>query len=158
MFLEVDGWKTDIRFSAAHFIPSHDKCSRLHGHDYFVRARVFGEPEREFIIDYLELIQMLKMIVKPMDHRIIIPESSENATVTVKDGICTVRYMEKEIRINDSDAFHLPAPSSSSEELSRYIATELRRRVADNKSIETIQVCVDEGPGMGACHELTNKA
>ncbi|MCL4314869.1 MAG: 6-carboxytetrahydropterin synthase [Candidatus Thermoplasmatota archaeon] len=157
MFLEVDGWKTDIRFSAAHFIPSHDKCSRLHGHDYFVRARVFGEPENEFIIDYLELIQLLKIIVKPMDHRIIVPDSSGTANVSVKDGVCTVKYLEKEIRVSDSDTFHLPAPSSSSEELSKYIATELQKRVAENQSIEKIQVCVDEGPGMGACHEIRNR-
>ncbi len=154
MFLEVDGWKTDIRFSAAHFIPSHTKCSRLHGHDYFVRARVYGEAEGEFIVDYLELIQQLKIITQRMDHRLLVPVKSTSSTYKIENGICTISYGDKEIRISKIDVFEIPTASSASEEISRYVAEELRKSLSGNKNIEMIQVCVDEGPGMGACYEI----
>ena len=43
MFLEIDGGYSGIRFSACHFIPRHEKCSRLHGHSYIVRLRLEGD-------------------------------------------------------------------------------------------------------------------
>ena len=43
MILEIDGGHSGIRFSACHFIPHHDKCSRLHGHSYILRLRLEGD-------------------------------------------------------------------------------------------------------------------
>ncbi|MCL5800489.1 MAG: 6-pyruvoyl tetrahydropterin synthase family protein [Candidatus Thermoplasmatota archaeon] len=154
MQLEVDGWKTDIRFSAAHFIPSHTKCSRLHGHDYFVRAKIFGETEGEFVVDYLEVIQQLKFITARMDHRLLVPTKSDISRYTITGDTCIISYGEKEIRVSRNDIFELPATSSASEEISRYVAEELRDQLSGNKNIEKIMVCVDEGPGMGACYEI----
>ena len=42
MQIIIDGWDAGIKFSACHFIPGHDKCSRLHGHIYAIHAKIFG--------------------------------------------------------------------------------------------------------------------
>ena len=53
-FLSIDragaGMATSIiidpaacKFSAAHFLAGHPKCSRLHGHNYHVRVKLSGE-------------------------------------------------------------------------------------------------------------------
>ncbi|HHH77810.1 MAG TPA: 6-pyruvoyl tetrahydropterin synthase family protein, partial [Thermoplasmatales archaeon] len=34
MKVKVDGWRSHIVFSSAHFIPDYERCGRLHGHSY----------------------------------------------------------------------------------------------------------------------------
>ena len=63
MFLEIDGGYSGIRFSACHFIPRHEKCSRLHGHSYIVRLRLEGDiGEEGMIMDFVVLKKALKEI------------------------------------------------------------------------------------------------
>ena len=55
MILEIDGEHSGIRFSASHFIPRHEKCSRLHGHTYILRLRLDGDIGKEGSGDAFEL-------------------------------------------------------------------------------------------------------
>ncbi|RLF42165.1 MAG: 6-pyruvoyl tetrahydropterin synthase family protein, partial [Thermoplasmata archaeon] len=41
-YIEIDGWRANIRFSSAHIIPEYDKCGRLHGHTYAIHAKIYG--------------------------------------------------------------------------------------------------------------------
>ena len=45
--LEVDGWKSGVRFSSAHLLPGHKKCSVLHGHTYAIHAKFYGEKDKQ---------------------------------------------------------------------------------------------------------------
>ena len=66
MFLEIDGGYSGIRFSACHFIPRHEKCSRLHGHSYIVRLRLEGDiGEEGMIMDFVVLKKSGKRYVFP---------------------------------------------------------------------------------------------
>ena len=61
MILEIDGGYSGIRFSSCHFIPRHEKCSRLHGHSYIVRLRLEGDiGEDGMIMDFVVLKRALR--------------------------------------------------------------------------------------------------
>ena len=71
MFLEIDGGYFGIRFSACHFIPRHEKCSRLHGHSYIVRLRLEGDiGEEGMIMDFVVLKKKLKEIIEELDGKL----------------------------------------------------------------------------------------
>ena len=60
-FIEIDGWRSNIRFSSAHIIPEYEKCGRLHGHTYAVHVKVRGLPDKNgIILDF----SILKDIIK----------------------------------------------------------------------------------------------
>jgi len=96
MHLEINGWDADIKFSACHFIPGHDKCSRLHGHIYAVHARVTGEQnERGMLLDFITLKNALRSVAEELDHRVLIPGDSKEMELEIGDDI-KVRAGEKQ--------------------------------------------------------------
>ena len=58
-------------FSAAHSIPGHEKCGKLHGHNFLVSVEVEGEPKNGMVIDFFELKRILREILARFDHSII---------------------------------------------------------------------------------------
>jgi len=70
--------RTNIKFSACHFLREPLKCSRLHGHNYYVSVEVCSSlNENFFVVDFIELKKKVKEIIKPLDHYILIPENSD---------------------------------------------------------------------------------
>ena len=63
--LEIDGWKSGIRFSSAHLLPGHKRCGVLHGHTYVINAKVYGEKDRQDFVMYFSIVKSLKLIVSP---------------------------------------------------------------------------------------------
>ena len=63
----------DFTFEAAHLlphVPEGHKCGRLHGHSFFVRIVVSGEPDPHtgWIIDFSEIKAVFKPIYDRLDH------------------------------------------------------------------------------------------
>ena len=86
MFLEIDGSYSGIRFSACHFIPRHEKCSRLHGHSYIVRLRLEGDIGDEgMIMDFVVLKKKLKEMIEEMDHKTLLPTLSNDVKLDVTE-------------------------------------------------------------------------
>ena len=84
MILEIDGGYSGIKFSACHFIPRHEKCSRLHGHSYIVRLRLDGDiGEDGMIMDFVILKRKLREMIEEFDHRTLIPSKSKEVSVSV---------------------------------------------------------------------------
>jgi len=50
MRIEIDGWKQNITFSGAHFLPGFEKCERLHGHVYAIHLIMSGEVNDDDIL------------------------------------------------------------------------------------------------------------
>lgn len=84
--IEIDGGYSGIRFSACHFIPRHEKCSRLHGHSYIVHLRLEGDiDENGMVMDFVILKKKLKEMVDAMDHAVLLPAQSKEVHIT-EDG------------------------------------------------------------------------
>ena len=87
-------------FIAAHFIPNHWKCGKIHGHNFRVEVEVEGELKNGMVIDFYELKKILKDILNKFDHDLlnnyIENPTSENIAITIfnhlkKKGLNVVR-------------------------------------------------------------------
>ena len=151
MRLKVSGWDTGLRFSAAHFIPSHDKCSRLHGHDYCIDLTVEGSDNGGFIIDFDLLKQHAREVIYKMDHHVLVPSRQTALKHTEKEDSIEVSYNGKKHVFSKEDVFFIDVDVTSSEQMSAFIADKLASKLKDNKNISRLEVCLYEGPGQGAC-------
>ena len=154
MQVKMDGWQAGLRFSAAHFLPSHNKCSRLHGHDYAIMVRIWGEPVDGILVDYDDISRDVMSIIGAMDHKLIIPTLSDIIKHKCGDGVCEISYNNKWLSVAESDVCLCETRSSSSEDLSKYIMEKLAERLKDMKNVKGLEIGVQEGPGQGAYSEV----
>ena len=152
MMLEIDGWKVGIRFSAAHIIPGHHKCSRLHGHDYGVKVRIYGDTDNPMLMDFVEIKKELRNICDEMDHHIIIPQSQAYIKSVMKGEQIQVVVNGKKYFFPRDDVIVIDVQMATAEELARYMARRLVNKVKFPPEVKGFEVCVEEGPGQGACH------
>ena len=150
-YISIDGWKAKIRFSSAHVIPEYEKCGRLHGHTYAVHAKVYGKTdEKGIIIDFALLKDVIRTIVKDLDHKILIPEKSNIIKIEKNDENIKINTLKKQYVFPKSDCILLPIKSTSAETLSNYILKQVIKKITPTKQLERIEIGVDEGFGQGA--------
>jgi len=77
-------------FDAAHYLPGHNKCGRVHGHTYKVEVEIEGELKDGMIIDFEDLKNILWDVVGKYDHNLI-NELIENPTC---ENLCLAIYRE----------------------------------------------------------------
>ncbi|MFN3384357.1 MAG: 6-carboxytetrahydropterin synthase QueD [Archaeoglobaceae archaeon] len=67
-------------FSAAHSIPGHRKCGKVHGHNFEVSVEVESDTLKNgMVIDFFDLKKVLKEILEKLDHSLL-NEVIENPT------------------------------------------------------------------------------
>lgn len=154
MILRIDGLFNRVNFSAAHFIPSIEKCSRLHGHDYSINLEIEGEPVEGILIDYGIAKSSIRSIISNMDHKVLIPQSSSLSRVTCDHSKCIVNFNSKEYRFPVGDVYMLEKDITSSEMLAEFITEKLAEKLKPYRNLNRVQVCVYEGPGQCTCKEL----
>jgi len=148
-FVEVDGWRSGIRFSSAHMIKGHEKCGKLHGHTYAIHARVYGEKDKDgFIVDFSMIKSALRKIADQLDHKVLIPE--KNTSFDEGEKEIKISINEKHYVIPKEDCFLLPIESVTVENLAEYVLDELIDRLSLPKNIKKLEIGVDEGFGQGA--------
>lgn len=151
MRVEIDGWKSNIQFSACHMIPSHGKCERLHGHNYAVHAKVYGEQNEEgIVIDFIELKNALRDITKELDHYVLLPKKSRFMDVRAYPELTKVEIGENVYQFPRGDTIILDLESTSAEELASYILERLFKELKFPDNVRSVEIGVDEGWGQGA--------
>jgi 6-pyruvoyltetrahydropterin/6-carboxytetrahydropterin synthase len=150
-YITIDGWRSNIRFSAAHIIHEYEKCGRLHGHTYAVHAKIIGKPdEKGIILDFSKLKETLRKIVNELDHKILIPKKSKNAKIEKEKDKIKIDALGKLYILPLSDCVFLPIKSTSAENLAGYILERFIKQISLPKNIECVEIGVDEGYGQGA--------
>ncbi len=95
-------------FSAAHFIPEHWKCGKIHGHNFKVEVEIEGEvKDNGMVMDFLDLKKVLKEILNEFDHRILnevieIP-TSENICLEIFNRLKSKGFNVVRVRVYESD-------------------------------------------------------
>jgi len=151
MILEIDGGYSGIRFSSCHFIPRHEKCSRLHGHGYIVRLRLEGDVGEEgMIMDFVVLKKKLKEMVDEFDHHVLLPGRSKDAKIendgeSVQVICCGKRYVFPSV-----DVVILDIPTTTAEEMARLMTERMAREVKIPNNVRSISVGLDEERGQTA--------
>jgi 6-pyruvoyltetrahydropterin/6-carboxytetrahydropterin synthase len=147
--LEIDGWKSGIRFSSAHILPGHKKCEFLHGHTYVINAKIYGNKDRnDFIMDFSIVKSSLKKIADSLDHKILIPKT--NTFFEFNDRELKVAFGGKKYVFPREDCAILPISSTTAENLAIYVLKELQKIIDIPSNVKKIEIGVDEGFGQGA--------
>ena len=127
--------ESKVKFSAAHFLKEHYKCSRLHGHNYYVSVEISDKlDDNYFVVDFMELSKKLKSIVETMDHYILIPTGSEDIKINEVQDSVEILTPTKRYVFPRSDVCFLPLPATTSELLAKYIHDKLKE-IYKNKKI-----------------------
>ena len=131
--------ETSAKFSACHFLKEHFKCSRLHGHNYYVSVEISDNLDKNFfVVDFMELNENLKKIIEPMDHYILVPTVSEDIKIKKSKDSVEINVKGKMYVFPISDVCFLPIPATTSELLAKYIHDKLKE-IYKNKKI-TVKV------------------
>lgn len=116
-----------FRFSASHFLIEHEKCSRLHGHNYTVALELTGSLNRQlFVMDFFEVKQKLQQIITPLDHVVLLPTQSQSIQIHEKINQVTVNAGDKHYEFPKLDCKLLPIPATTAECLVYYIYQQLK--------------------------------
>lgn len=151
MILEIDGGYSGIRFSACHFIPRHEKCSRLHGHSYIVRLRLEGDiGEDGMIMDFVVLKRELRAIIEEMDHRTLLPTRSEEVRVTVDGDSVEAVTCGKRYVIPRADVALLDVENTTAELMARMMTLRMVADIDFPPNVRSVSVGLDEERGQTA--------
>ena len=152
MWIELDGWKAKLRFSACHFIPNHPKCGRIHGHTYAISVKIVGQQIGNFVIDFEDLKRYVGEICETLDHTTLLASRDENVQITkteTGDIVVIVGTSRKRYCFPKEDVVILPISSVSAEDLCSYLLDELCNKL-DLSTFSEISIRLDEGLGQGA--------
>ncbi|MDD3379567.1 MAG: 6-pyruvoyl tetrahydropterin synthase family protein [Candidatus Methanomethylophilaceae archaeon] len=151
MLLEIDGGYSGIRFSACHFIPRHEKCSRLHGHSYIVRLRLEGDiGEEGMIMDFVVLKRELKAMIDEMDHKILLPALSDTVKIMKTDDSVEAVSCGKRYVFPIEDVKMLDIHTTTAEEMSVMMTERMAKQVDIPKNVKSISIGLDEERGQTA--------
>ncbi len=142
--------ESKVKFSASHFLKEHFKCSRLHGHNYYVSVEVSDDLDKNyFVVDFMELTETLKKIIEPMEHFVLIPTLSDDIKIKEEGDSVEILTPTKRYVLPREDVSFLPLPATTSELLAKYIHDELRKVYLNKK----ILVKVGESKSSMASYE-----
>lgn len=150
--IRVDGWRSGIRFDAAHVIPHHPKCGRLHGHTYALHAEVHGDvdPQTGFILDFGTVKDALRHVADELDHHVLVQAKSPHFDVTHRQGQVAFNIGMKHYVLPEPDALLLPLEATTAEALAEYVADQLLAIVHFPPTAKRLDVGIDETYGKGA--------
>ncbi len=151
--LLIDGWRSNIRFSACHMLLRHDKCSRLHGHSYAIHLKIEGDlDENHMLADFGNIKKVLRKLADELDHRTLIPTMNPDIIVETDDQnqIVTVDMLGKRYSFPICDIIKIPVYTTTVEELSKYFLERVISEAELPRSVTSTSIGVDEGWGQGA--------
>ncbi|MFX1418896.1 MAG: 6-pyruvoyl tetrahydropterin synthase family protein [Promethearchaeota archaeon] len=150
MGFKVRVQSTDVKFSASHFLKEPLQCTRLHGHNYYVSVELSDKLDKNhFVVDFTDLKEKVRSIVKPMDHYVIIPTKSDDLEIREEKDSIEIIASKKRYVFPREDIFFLPLPATTSELLAKYIHSKLKEEYEDKK----ISVRVEESKSTMAVFE-----
>lgn len=151
MILEIDGGYSGIKFSACHFIPRHEKCSRLHGHSYILRLRLEGDiGENGMVMDFVSLKKELRKYVDELDHRTLLPGRSEETKLTYEGESVFVESCGKKYMFPKMDVAVLDVPTTTAEEMTKMMVERLVESVDFPSNVRSVSIGLDEERGQTA--------
>ena len=128
--------ESKVKFSACHFLKEHFKCSRLHGHNFYVSVEISDSLDKNyFVVDFMELNEKLKLIVEPMDHYILIPTESKDIKIKEEEDLVEIVTPTKKYVFPRSDVSYLPIQATTSELLAKYIHDKLKEIYKEKKLV-----------------------
>ncbi len=151
MKLKLNGWDLNIVFSSCHFLAEHNKCSRLHGHNYGVHLTLEGDVDKTgLVMDFVVLKRALNEIIDDLDHKVMLPGNSPVTKVVIEGDQVTADSGAKHYSFPLEDVVILDLDAISAENLAYFILQRMKTIIDLPDNIHAIGIGVDEGKGQGA--------
>jgi dihydroneopterin triphosphate aldolase (PTPS-III) / 6-pyruvoyltetrahydropterin synthase len=159
---EVYVSKDTFKFNAAHFVAFKGYRERLHGHNYKIGVRLFGNRQigaDGYVIDFGCIKDVCKKICKQINEHFICPMHSDVLKISTDD---TSVYIECEdgscFQFPLGDCALLPIVHATTEELAIYLYAEILNGLDANyltqRGLHTMEITVAEAPGQEATFRL----
>lgn len=149
MEIFIDGNYSNIRFSAAHFIPGDWKCSRIHGHDYSISVNIKGSMDGStYLLDFSKAKSALREIADYLDHRVLIPEFRDGINIQKDDENLIIRLEGKMYSFPEEECRLLSVRDTTAECLSEYVLERFIKSL--ELTVERVDIEIHEGPGQYA--------
>ncbi len=151
--------KDYLNFSAAHFITMRGhQCESLHGHNYRVGVTVEGllDPECCWVLDFSVLKEILRPLVKAVDHRVLLPAANPKLGIEQRDGRLHVAvFGEPRYVFPKRDCVVLPLENSTAEMLAHHFGRQVEAELAARQvtGVSRLLLEIEESPGQSAYWE-----
>ncbi len=145
-------------FGAAHFITTaEDDCERLHGHNYRVKAEVYGPlDDNRCVVDFIALRAVLRGILDELDHRVLLAGEHPRIRVEVARQQIEAAFGQRRWVFPQDDCRVLPIANTTAESLAEYLAERLRKVLVSQFQMrpQRLRIELEESPGLSAVCEL----
>ncbi|MFX1450738.1 MAG: 6-pyruvoyl tetrahydropterin synthase family protein [Promethearchaeota archaeon] len=138
-----------LNFSAAHFLIEHDKCSRIHGHNYYVKIEILGIlDENSMIIDFLEVKKVILEVIEHLDHKLLLPIKNPSISINENGNNLDIKIekTEKFYSIPKEDIAQIPIEATTAECIAEYIYLILKEKL----TVDKFQIMLNENTGSWA--------
>ena len=63
----------EFEFCAAHYLPGHELCGRMHGHNYRVLVTFEGgaSQDQDMVVDFKQIKKVIQPIINHLDHTLL---------------------------------------------------------------------------------------
>ena len=148
-----------LHFSASHFITfgTPEKVEALHGHNFRIKAEVFGPLNRRaYVVDFLIAFESLKKICETLSHKVLLPRDHPYITIQTIEEMIHVSMPPLQWAFPVGDTLTLPVQNTTTESLAEYIAGLFRELLEQESAFELspsqygITIELEESPGMWA--------
>lgn len=157
---QVTVTKESLGFSAAHFLTLRGHvCERLHGHNYRVSVTVAGavDPATGFVVDFAVLKRIVRGLVEPMDHRVLLPAANPALAIREEGDRLVVDYQWPGwLVIPAAHACRLPVTNTTAELLAEYLGQEVWTALGSESvpGLRRLTLEVEESAGQSASISL----
>ena len=138
MTTKVKAIERDFEFSAAHVLLGHDKCGRLHGHNYKGTIRIEGPiAENGMMYDF----NLITKIIDQYDHRLILPSEPKPIRGPLKEFDNKYFIQWGDYTVPEKDVIFMTFPQTTAENIAKAIAYDIVRHGIDNGyRVEKVEV------------------
>lgn len=151
--------KDYLNFAAAHFITMRGhKCEALHGHNYRVGVTVEGalDAECRWVMDFSVLKEILRPLVKAVDHRVLLPTRNPKLALEQQDGRIQVAvFGEARYVFPEGDCVLLEIENTTAELLAEHFGLQVQVALAAQgyADLSRLVIEVEESTGQSAFWE-----
>lgn len=141
----------EFSFSAAHSGLHDGRFEPLHGHTYWVRLRVAGEPDGNgMLVDFTVVKKALRQAIEPLRRRTLIAADSPGVSVTTLEGQVCVEGGGKRYVLPAGDVALLPLSNTTTEAIARHLLDGLLSVLAGYEALAWAELELSEAPDTAA--------
>ncbi|HEX9038880.1 MAG TPA: 6-pyruvoyl tetrahydropterin synthase family protein [Ktedonobacterales bacterium] len=163
--------RSNLTFSAAHFITFEGECEPLHGHNYGVRVEATGPLTADsYVLDFVVLKDVVRALCRDWDHRFLLPLRNPFLRVAERGDDWEIEYTGELEKLPNPPASAIryvmprwtvvPLPVDNvtaerlAERLAQGIVDELRRRGV-GEALSSLTVGISETEAQTAFYTLS---